>query len=83
MRQNMLKNVYFDISKAFKDLDVEEKGYIVANDIGNYLSSQHITISNITQELIFLRFNKREQAEKIVYSEFIAEMTPRATVIPN
>ena len=83
MRQNMLKNPYFDISKAFKDLDQDEKGFISANDIGKYLSQNNIDISVTNQELIFMRFNKRQQADKINYAEFIEEMTPRATVIPN
>lgn len=83
MRQNMLKNPYFDISKAFKDLDQEEKGYVSADDIGKYLSQNNINISQISEELIFMRFNKRQQADKINYAEFIEEMTPRATVIPN
>ena len=38
MRQNMLKNPFFDISKAFKDLDLDSRGHITANDIGHYLS---------------------------------------------
>jgi Ca2+-binding EF-hand superfamily protein len=79
----MLKNPYFDISQAFKDLDTEEKGFISQSDIGKYLSQHNIDISTTNQELIFLRFNKRSHADKINYAEFIEEMTPRATVIPN
>jgi Ca2+-binding EF-hand superfamily protein len=41
----MLKNPYFDISKAFKDLDQDEKGFVSANDIGKYLSQNNIDIS--------------------------------------
>jgi Ca2+-binding EF-hand superfamily protein len=48
MRQNMLKNPYFDISKAFKDLDQEDKGYLSADDIGKYLSQNNINISQIS-----------------------------------
>ena len=33
MRQKLLKNPFFDISKAFKEIDQESKGFIVAKDV--------------------------------------------------
>ena len=36
MRQKLLKNPFFDISKAFKDIDHDGKGYIVAKDVSFY-----------------------------------------------
>jgi Ca2+-binding EF-hand superfamily protein len=49
----MLKNPYFDIKKAFMDLDKEGKGHVSVNDIGQYLSDNQINISSTNQELIF------------------------------
>lgn len=33
MRQKLLKNPFFDISRAYKDIDTEKKGFIVPNDV--------------------------------------------------
>lgn len=38
MRQKLLKNPFFDISKAFKDIDSDSKGYIVAKDVSYIFS---------------------------------------------
>jgi len=33
MRQNLLKNPFFDISKAYQNLDADRKGFVVAKDV--------------------------------------------------
>jgi hypothetical protein len=45
MRGNLLKNPGFDIGRAYKDLDLEDKGYFTPDDLGRYLSSNGLDIS--------------------------------------
>ena len=33
LRQSLLRNAFFDIQKAFKTIDWENKGYITADDV--------------------------------------------------
>ena len=37
MRQKMLKNPYFDITKTYREMDSDEKGSIVAEDVSTKL----------------------------------------------
>ena len=77
MRADLLKNPGFDIGKAYKDLDQEDKGFFTAEDVGRYLSADGLDISTSQQERIFQRFNKRLHPERVGYVEFIEEITPR------
>lgn len=38
MRQNLLKNPFFEVSKNYKELDMTNKGFVRADDFGKYLS---------------------------------------------
>lgn len=80
MRQQLLKNPEFDLNHAFhEELDVEDKKYITSNDIAQYLSRNGINISKQTQELLLNRYNRRADKDKVSYSEFIEDITPKAT----
>jgi len=80
MRQQLLKNPEFDLNHTFhEELDVEDKKYLTSNDIAQYLSRQGINISKQTQELLFSRFNRRATPDRVTYSEFIEDITPKAT----
>ena len=59
MRQKLLKNPFFDISKAYRDIDSSKKGYIIAGDLGKFLDLHDVTITKQQEQLIFERFNKR------------------------
>ena len=73
MRTSMLKNPFFDLGKSFQELDADQKGHLTAEDLIKFLSAN----SEIEHHLVFQRFNKRSQPDKVNYAEFIEEITPK------
>ena len=43
----MINVVDSSVSKAYKDIDTEKKGYIVSSDIGRFLNQSNITITKM------------------------------------
>jgi len=79
LRVKLLANPYFDLNKTFyEDLDVDGDGYVNSQDITQFLRANDINTDPTTEELVFARYNKRANPDKINYSEFIEEITPRA-----
>ena len=44
MRQKLLKNPFFDISKAFKDIDNDKKGFIIAKDVSKNFFNVNLSL---------------------------------------
>eukprot|EP00347_Sterkiella_histriomuscorum_P009319 403341661 len=78
LRQRLLKNPFFDLQKAFKTFDTQNKGFIVIEDIGKALQLNGHNITGLQLKLLFSKFNRQIQDNTVNYAEFIEEITPRA-----
>ena len=82
LRKKLVRNMSPDqIRKEFEErLDMGQKLYVTSDDISSYLFKNNVNITKSVETLIFNRFNRRQHEKRIIFRDFLFELTPRSTI---
>ena len=79
MRQRLSRRPLFNLFDAFKTIDKYDQGFIVLEDLKDILADNGIFATTTDAKLLLDQFTGGDkQTEKISYSEFVKELSPKS-----
>jgi Ca2+-binding EF-hand superfamily protein len=78
LRQKIINKLAVKTETAFKTMDTDQKGYLVMDDLRNFLTSQNMYPIEKNLQLLYERLDKEEK-KAVNYDDFLAGMKPFLT----
>jgi len=75
LRQKITNKLEVDATQAFEAIDVSRKGFILLEDLTQFLEKNNMYPATKNLKLVFNHFDK-DQGGKIDFDEFVAGVTP-------